>query len=394
MDREFLSELNDIRRRAGLTLKEDKWHGKDVVWSDGQYFIVVNDPSDTTHVSLWDEDNNRIGALYTTQKAVGLKGNWLFVGNIEIKKPHRGEGLGTKMYEALLNHMSPEYDGLIGYKPDISSRYVPQIYKKLGAKEYDDWYIVPNPNRQSLQEQMVEEAEEYNELPPEILQRLASEGFDVESGRELYHGTNEEFERFDRARSRTAAHIYTTPDPITASGYGRHVYLVAAKQEPQADLTEDYELLGRVADAISDRFEDDAREMPKTKEFLDGLITKVAAQLAKARGDDPTDGGTLEWYKDEVEIDIDEHPSYVEYEKLVKNIANDLASEFLQSGQVYNWDYRGLFQDHIMDLLFSWGYNSVVFYDTPGSQGGEPISIVFNNPADLIVVGKAMEGMR
>jgi hypothetical protein len=65
----------------------------------------------------------------------------------------------------------------------------------------------------------------------------------------LYHGTDVEFEEFDRSKARTAAHIYTSPDMDTAKGYGSIIYAVYGRQHPQADLTaenSDYGLVRRI----------------------------------------------------------------------------------------------------------------------------------------------------
>jgi hypothetical protein len=65
----------------------------------------------------------------------------------------------------------------------------------------------------------------------------------------LYHGTNTEFDVFDRSKTRTAAHLYTSPDIDTARDYGHIVYAVYGRQQPQADLSvesEDYALMRKV----------------------------------------------------------------------------------------------------------------------------------------------------
>jgi hypothetical protein len=75
----------------------------------------------------------------------------------------------------------------------------------------------------------------------------SDDGFDTSEI--LYHGTDADFETFDRTKARTAAHIYTSPDLETSEGYGDHVYAVYGRQQPQAVLTAedcDYTLLRRI----------------------------------------------------------------------------------------------------------------------------------------------------
>lgn len=251
-----------------------------------------------------------------------------------------------------------------------------------------------------LREGPSDEMESYSELSPEVAQKLIAEGFDVTPGMELYHGTNEEFEKFDRSFSRSASHIYTAPDPITSSGYGRNVYLVAGKTQPQADLTEDYQLLARMAEEIHERFVDQARQDERVTAVRDEAAKKIASQLAAKDNENPNDRNVLDWYLDEVMLgddldsDYESYPEYQQYEKLVKDVAVEDAANFLQGGKVYDYDFKGAFQDEIMNTLFSWGYKSVVFHDMATSAGGDSISVVFDDPNNLIVLGKAMEGVR
>jgi hypothetical protein len=250
-----------------------------------------------------------------------------------------------------------------------------------------------------LREGAADEMETYAELPPDVAQKLTAESFDVTPGMELYHGTNEEFDKFDRSFSRSASHIYTSPDPITSSGYGRNVYLVAGKTQPQADLTEDYELLGKIAKEIHETFLDNSKYEDEVKALREKTANQIATELALKDNQNPKGEGILDWYLDDVlwsddlNSDYEKHPAYQQYEKLLKDTAINKAAEFLQSGKVYDYDFKGHFQDEIMDMLYEWGYKSVVFYDMATSAGGESVSVVFNDPDNLIVLGKAMEGM-
>lgn len=82
-----------------------------------------------------------------------------------------------------------------------------------------------------------------------ILHTKAGSDAGFDTSEVLYHGTNVEFDTFDRSKTRTAAHLYTSPDIATARGYGDIIYAVYGRQQPQADLTiesDDYPLMRTV----------------------------------------------------------------------------------------------------------------------------------------------------
>lgn len=119
-----------------------EWEGKNVVWCNGTYRIAVNDPQKATYITLWTDNNKRVGVLSTTHKCLKDK-PWLAVSTVEIARQHRGKRLGIQMYRALLEYMDKSYMGLIGYQPDIGNkRQVPKIYRRLNAVEEGDYYLV------------------------------------------------------------------------------------------------------------------------------------------------------------------------------------------------------------------------------------------------------------
>lgn len=141
-----------------LELFEAMKHDKHVLWDNGTYFIAGNDPNDPTFLTLWTEDNERIGQL-GTRMMMRNKEEWLGVAEVSVKKAYQGERLAFRMYQALLANMPERYAGLIGYQPDIVHKGVHKIYKRLGARTEDgDYYMVPNPNR------VVTEAREQHEM--------------------------------------------------------------------------------------------------------------------------------------------------------------------------------------------------------------------------------------
>ena len=125
-----------------------EWEGKNLAWTDGHFFwITVNKPHDASYIAAWNKDNKQIGRLSTSEIASGQKGKWLSISDVSIKEEALGQRLATMMYKVLLQHMGKQYDGLLGYKPDIVDKRIHRIYKRLGARDYPDWYTVPNPNK-------------------------------------------------------------------------------------------------------------------------------------------------------------------------------------------------------------------------------------------------------
>jgi hypothetical protein len=149
-------------------------------------------------------------------------------------------------------------------------------------------------------------------------------GFDTSET--LYHGTNAEFDVFDRKKAHTALHIYTSPDLETAEKYGKHVYAVYGRQDPQAVLTAedaDYKVLRRV--------------------YRDGRFK---------RNWDPS------------------------YEDFVERVV---------SGELYG--ANGRLQDDVIGTCFGLKFRSVRISDgRPG--GGYSDSVIFDDPADLQIVEK------
>lgn len=56
----------------------------------------------------------------------------------------------------------------------------------------------------------------------------------------LYHGTKQPISQFEAGKGLTAQHIYTTPNPREAAGYGDVVHKVEARPKKVLNLTKDY----------------------------------------------------------------------------------------------------------------------------------------------------------
>lgn len=149
-------------------------------------------------------------------------------------------------------------------------------------------------------------------------------GFDTNET--LYHGTDAEFEMFDRKKAHTALHIYTSPDLETADKYGKHVYALYGRQDPQAVLTAedaDYKLLRRI--------------------YRQG------------------------WLKRNYDLS---------YDDFVERVVD---------GELYG--SNGRLQDDVIGACFGLKFRSVRISDgRPG--GGYSDSVIFDDPADLQIVEK------
>lgn len=216
------------------------------------------------------------------------------------------------------------------------------------------------------------------------LQDLKQRGFDTNTV--LYHGSDHKFDAFDKTFAVSAKHIYTTPDPSTASGYGKYVYEVVAKLHRPADLIEDYDVISKVASEFKPRFRDDFKFTPVDELFSDAKKKGLDIESHEEKYDIFVD----EYLKKDEEADVseaqDEYEGTDEYDQFIDFLAYNATVEFLQSGKIYDYDFKGHLQDDILDYCFSLGYNHVIMYDY--SSYGDPVSYVFDDPKDLVILGE------
>lgn len=196
----------------------------------------------------------------------------------------------------------------------------------------------------------------------------------------LYHGTDAEFEKYDKRFLKTADHIYTTPDPNTASNYGKNVYVVRADLGRVADLIDDYAVIGKVAKEVAYKFEDSVK-------YLDSL-EDVQDHLRYLDLDDDRIEEYLDKFKALVdqEEDFDDIKYTDEYDDLVEEIATLEATQFIQSGKMYDFDSSGRFQGEVIDTALAMDYDCVIIHDH--SSYGESVSYVFDDPNRLQFVEK------
>lgn len=193
----------------------------------------------------------------------------------------------------------------------------------------------------------------------------------MDSSSRLYHGTDAELTVFDRSFSRTAAHIYTTPDPKTAAAYGSNVYVVRPKREVRvADLISDYALLAKLADTFWEDFVDDVRDSDEVLALRQALITKMI------------EGGADEI---DADFDVDDLP---EYKSAIEKKAKQAFATLIDGGETYNRGYNSTFQDSVMDECFEMGYDVVRLHDPSPMSAGSPESYVWNHADDIEIMRK------
>lgn len=207
-----------------------------------------------------------------------------------------------------------------------------------------------------------------NFLTEEDLNELSSSGYNTELI--LFHGSNYQFTEFDRAKTRTAEHIYSTPDFDTASDYGRHLYACFGKTHPIADLIDNHETIKQVAIEYN-AFNDNTSDIKHMyRDEYEELVSTIMQELMDA---DPE----LEEYEAEFTAEDDERVQQWAEQKALDNTMSEI-----ESGNLYEVNSR--MQDDIMDNCFSLGYKCVRFYDP--SYSGENESYVFENAGDLFII--------
>lgn len=198
----------------------------------------------------------------------------------------------------------------------------------------------------------------------------------------LYHGTQVEFDAFDHTKTRTAKHLYTSPDIHTALFYGDIIYECRVRG-PQADITSeahangDSTILDEIAEEYADRFKDQiAHGLPEWSDHHAAFFAvkaKVIERL-KAQNTDPDyDDRDAEW-------DAEEDP---EYKEALHAACVEEAIDVIVGGKTYEREGRH-FQDAILDEVFAKGYRSVRFTD-PSSEGA-PISVVAYDASDIKII--------
>jgi hypothetical protein len=176
----------------------------------------------------------------------------------------------------------------------------------------------------------------------EDLSELQSQGYDVSEI--LYHGSRRDLDSLEVGHGRTA-HIYTSPDPRTASYYGAHIHILVAKQGNPADLTHANDLTRSLAEENYDFFIDCHEVEERLKQYDEaGEEMKISAA--------------------------------VEYTEAM-----------ILSGMMWERPAGGrTFQDRVLDEVFALDYTSARINDV--SMIGAPLSVVFPNGDGLKIIDR------
>ena len=138
-----------VKRNDRTVLFTDK-HGWEVVWTDNEYKICVDDSNNATNITLWYLDEIKwikcgiLNSRRVAKKFDNISGNFLSIVNINIDDFARGLGLASKMYKALINFSNKNIVGLVSYLPDrFNKKQILFIWKKFNPIVDGDYeYII------------------------------------------------------------------------------------------------------------------------------------------------------------------------------------------------------------------------------------------------------------
>jgi len=133
---QVMSETNVIKENKYNHTQDD--FGNDVVYTKGDYKIIVNNLISPTHITLWYDNYKgweKVGALtvHISERRFSFDKDfekYYKVSEIEIKKEHRNKGFGKIMYDILIEMRGDNIKGLYSYLPDrVNKTQIPSIYK-------------------------------------------------------------------------------------------------------------------------------------------------------------------------------------------------------------------------------------------------------------------------
>jgi hypothetical protein len=156
-----------------------------------------------------------------------LSGQNLEVGGEGMK------GFYDKMVPSFLNQFGKKYGAQVGTIPIVTDKEKSTFPIVNGERTN---VIIPAKQAQLHHFPITPEMREdvvKNGVP------LYAEGGSVEP-MTLYHGTKNPITKFEAGKGITAQHIYTTPNPREAAGYGNVVHKVEAKPKKVLNLAKDY----------------------------------------------------------------------------------------------------------------------------------------------------------
>lgn len=149
--------VGDVERKP--ILFEDK-NGNKIVFEKGDYRISVDNENNAQKAVLWHREEvngkehwakrgmlnaNILEARYS-EEGDGDFAKYLKISEVEIEKDHRGQGLSTKLYKALIDYSGNGVKAILSYTPSrVNKTQVPKIWERLGgrtSKFSEDYQII------------------------------------------------------------------------------------------------------------------------------------------------------------------------------------------------------------------------------------------------------------
>lgn len=111
------------------------------------FVILGNRVPNPMYITAWDEETGeRVGRLQLHATRKGGE-DWLSVGEVDVVRPYRRQGIATAMYRAAITAMDAPFAGLLSYLPDREKRLA-SLYRRLGAVTHsasEDYEAVRRP---------------------------------------------------------------------------------------------------------------------------------------------------------------------------------------------------------------------------------------------------------
>jgi len=165
----------DVERKP-ILFKDN--NGNNIVFEKGDYRISVDDENNARKAVLWhrEEVNGKEywakrGVLNTNIKESRYSeegdidfAKYLNISEVEIEKDHRGQGLSTQLYKALIDYSGNDVKAILSYTPSrVNKTQVPKIWKRLGgrtSKFSEDYQIIDiNRNPKAVEQSLPTQAE-------------------------------------------------------------------------------------------------------------------------------------------------------------------------------------------------------------------------------------------
>lgn len=121
-----------------------EWQDKKILWHNAYGYRIASGNRDNTFLTIWTEDNKKVGELHASviNKKHPKHGNIerrAKISMVNIDPKHRGQHLGSALYQTLLAHLANDVAGIYSYLPDRSNRkQVPRIYARLHGYIVDE----------------------------------------------------------------------------------------------------------------------------------------------------------------------------------------------------------------------------------------------------------------